>query len=180
MIEGVNGQDALTKAIKFHPGLILMDLIMPTMDGFEATKQLRQNPEAQDITVIAISASASDKTRKESFAANCDDYITKPFDLDELLDKLQRYLPLAWIYDKTHEPQSASTQAEQIIPPPEAELKPLLSFAMMGNIKGIRQWVKTSEGLDPKFTPFVNHLDQLARGYKIGEIKKFIRRYVKL
>ena len=83
IIEAVDGYDTLNKALEFHPDLILLDLIMPEMDGFEVVQHIRQRPTLHDVIVIAISAKAFQETRQESIAAGCDDFIAKPINLKE-------------------------------------------------------------------------------------------------
>ena len=79
--EAVNGQDALAQATIFSPELILMDLVMPVMDGLEATRQIRQIPAFQGVVVIGVSASALEAKRQVSLDAGCDDFLAKPSEM---------------------------------------------------------------------------------------------------
>ena len=74
------------------PDLILMDLSLPEIDGWEATKILKANPSTQPIPIIALTAHAMDGDRAKALAAGCDDYDTKPVELKRLLSKIEALL----------------------------------------------------------------------------------------
>ncbi len=88
-----NGREALTLARSERPDLILMDLNLPVLDGWEATRQLKSSPELQAIPVIALTSHAMAGDREKALAAGCDDYDTKPIDLTRLLGKISARLP---------------------------------------------------------------------------------------
>jgi CheY-like chemotaxis protein len=180
IIEAVGGRDALDKTTAFRPNLILMDLVMPDIDGFAATKQIRQIPELQGITIIAISAGTPDHTRQESLAAGCDDYIAKPFQVNDILEKLQRYLQLEWIYDETTAEVESTPLAEEpvIMPPPKAELEHLYELAMIGAIKKIQRQARSLAAQTPQFAPFAAKIDQLAGQFRLDEIQEFLEQYI--
>jgi CheY-like chemotaxis protein len=87
-----DGVDGVEQAHSWRPDLILMDLRMPRMDGFEAIKVLRSDPETADIPIIAISAWASAKHKERALDAGADEHFTKPVDLNRLLETINRYL----------------------------------------------------------------------------------------
>src|SRR5262245_22298466 len=88
----VNGADALAKVEGEAPDLILMDIGMPTMDGFEVTRRLKANPATRRIPVIALTAHASAADRQQAFAAGADEYEPKPVDFERLLGKITALL----------------------------------------------------------------------------------------
>ena len=84
----VDGQDGVTKAEEEQPDLILMDMSLPVMDGWEATQHLKKNAETAAIPVIALTAHAMSSDRDKAIEAGCDDYDTKPVDFQRLLEKI--------------------------------------------------------------------------------------------
>jgi two-component system cell cycle response regulator DivK len=87
-----DGIDGVEQAHSWCPDLILMDLRMPRMDGFEAIKLLRSDPETADIPIIAISAWASAKHKERALDAGADEHFTKPVDLSRLIETINRFL----------------------------------------------------------------------------------------
>jgi len=92
VIEAVNGQEGVSIAEKEKPELILMDLSLPVMDGWEATKVLKANTELRSIPIIALTAHAMKGDEEKALAAGCDDYLVKPLNEDELMLKIEKHL----------------------------------------------------------------------------------------
>jgi len=92
VIEAVNGQEGVELAERERPELILMDLSLPVMDGWEATRRLKANDDLRWIPVIALTAHAMVGDREKAVAAGCDDYLVKPLDEDELMARIAKYL----------------------------------------------------------------------------------------
>lgn len=92
VIEARDGQAGLDAAKHDHPGLILMDVSIPIMDGWEATRRLKADPETRDIPVIALTAHALASDQQKAIEAGCDDYIPKPAEPRVVLAAVQRYL----------------------------------------------------------------------------------------
>jgi two-component system cell cycle response regulator DivK len=92
IVEAVDGQDGLIKAAEQRPDLILMDLGMPVMDGWEATKKLKANGDLRHIPVIAITSHAMVGDEIQARQAGCDDYIPKPVDEELLIQKVKKFI----------------------------------------------------------------------------------------
>ena len=88
----VDGQAGLEMATSEGPELILMDMSLPIMDGWTATKIIKSDDKTKHIPVIALSAHAMDEHKDSAIAAGCDDYDTKPVDFNRLLSKIEPYL----------------------------------------------------------------------------------------
>jgi two-component system, cell cycle response regulator DivK len=95
----VDGRAALERAVSDMPELILMDLSLPEIDGWEATRRLKANPVTQHIPVIALTAHAMSGDREKAFDAGCDDFDTKPVELTRLLEKIDALLAPALLID---------------------------------------------------------------------------------
>ena len=87
-----NGEKGCEAAAAERPDIILMDLEMPVVDGWEATRRLKGNPQTRDIPIIALSAHALAGERDKALAAGCDEFDTKPIEFDRLVATLQRVL----------------------------------------------------------------------------------------
>jgi len=88
----VNGQEGVDLATSAKPDLILMDMSLPVLDGWEATRQMKANPETAKIPVIALTAHAMVQDKEKAMAAGCDEFDTKPVELPRLLEKINSLL----------------------------------------------------------------------------------------
>jgi two-component system, cell cycle response regulator DivK len=93
----VDGREALEKAASDTPDLILMDLSLPEIDGWEATRRLKANSVTQHIPVIALTAHAMSGDREKAMDAGCDDFDTKPVELSRLIEKIDTLLLLPFV-----------------------------------------------------------------------------------
>ena len=87
-----DGMEALEIAREHRPDLILMDIQLPVLDGYEATRRIKCNPELENIPVIAVTSYALSGDEGKAKAAGCDAYVTKPFSPRQLLEKVQEFL----------------------------------------------------------------------------------------
>jgi two-component system, cell cycle response regulator DivK len=92
VVSAVDGQTGLDSARRQAPDLVLMDMSLPVLDGWEATRQLKADSDLQKIPVIALTAHAMSGDREKALAAGCDDYDTKPIELPRLLRKIEALL----------------------------------------------------------------------------------------
>lgn len=179
--EAINGQDALEKALLFQPDAISIDLKMPVMDGFEATRQIRKEPTLDKTVIIAISASAFGEDQKKSLVAGCNDFIGKPVNFELLLERLERHLRIEWVYEyiglSAGEEEEIKEDKAMIGPPPK-EAGILFELAMRGNVKKISQQITKLEELDPKYKPYVTQLRKLANLYRMDDICDLLEPYL--
>ena len=93
IIEAENGKDALAAVTKRRPDLILMDIQIPIIDGYEVTRRIKANPALRSIPIIAVTSHAIGGGEEKARAAGCDDFVAKPFSPRQLLAKIKEYLP---------------------------------------------------------------------------------------
>ena len=184
IMEASNGQESVEKARQFRPDVILMDLVMPVMDGFEATRSIRQVNELTDVIIIVTSASAFQQDQEVSLAAGCNDFLAKPIQLDEMLEKLREHLKLEWVYEVDRRPktqehlQVSEKTAQPLVVPPAPVIKTLYEFTMQGHIDGIIEQATQLEKTDEKFKPFATELLRLANEFQVRKIRELIKPYL--
>jgi CheY-like chemotaxis protein len=93
VISAINGKEGVEKAFKEKPHLILMDILMPVMDGREATRIIRSNKKTENIPILATTAITKKSQLRECIEAGCNDYIVKPFALKKLASQIEKLLP---------------------------------------------------------------------------------------
>ena len=92
IVEAENGEEALTAAAKQRPDLILMDIHLPIMDGYEATRRIKADPTLTHVPVIAVTSYSLSGDKEKARAAGCDDFVPKPFSPRQLLAKIRQIL----------------------------------------------------------------------------------------
>jgi two-component system cell cycle response regulator DivK len=92
IMEAESGEEALAAAAKQRPDLILMDIQLPIMDGYEATRRIKADPTLTDVPVFAVTSYALSGDEKKARAAGCDDFVPKPYSPRQLLAKIRQYL----------------------------------------------------------------------------------------
>jgi len=92
VIEAVTGEEGVAAAETHRPDMILMDIQLPGLDGYEATRRIKANPDLQHIPIIVVTSYALSGDDVKAYEAGCDDYVSKPFSPRELLAKIREYL----------------------------------------------------------------------------------------
>jgi CheY-like chemotaxis protein len=88
-----DGREGIDKAVQLRPDLILLDIQLPVMDGYEVARNLRRNPELSKVPIIAVTSYAMAGDREKALESGCDGYIEKPIDPDTFLAQVNKYLP---------------------------------------------------------------------------------------
>lgn len=187
MVEAGDGLEALEKAKALRPALILMDVVMPGMDGLEATRRLREMPEFGDLPIIAVSAGASGSDAAKSLAAGANAFLSKPIDFSGLLSQIAALLNIEW---SDEVPQTQATVAghaavrtadpstETLIVPPHEEIEALHHLARLGDMRTIVQRAVHLTELDERYCPFADHLCQLAKNYRSKAVLSFVEQFL--
>jgi signal transduction histidine kinase/DNA-binding response OmpR family regulator len=160
-----DGQEALDLARHTRPDLVLMDLRMPAMNGFDAAAAIRSLAGLEAVPIIAASASSADLARAEADPGTFARSLRKPFQTEDLLEAIARMLGLTWRYAEegvAHGDEPAS--AAFVLPPPET-LEELLGLVRLGKLVRVEQIAADLERRDARLRPFARRLLELARGF---------------
>ena len=180
--QATNGREGVDKARAWKPDLIIADLVMPVMDGLEMTGKIRQLPELAETIIIASSASVFNFDRQKSCEVGCSDFLPKPVRESQLLEQLQKYLDLAWIYEaggnleRNDSPSGSLRENEEsalVIPQPD-RMRALYEAAQIGHIERIKHEATRLGQLDKRFLPFANRVVELARSFEDEAILELI------
>ncbi|MEL7355984.1 MAG: ATP-binding protein [Cyanobacteria bacterium J06560_6] len=183
MVEAVNGQEGLEKALQLVPDLIITDLAMPIMDGYELLRQLRNSTKLKNVLAIVSSASVLIIDQHKSIEAGGDDFLSKPVQFDELLQKLKNHLKLEWQYldrpPATEErAPTTSKQPQTLVPPPDDVLDRLFDLVQQGRLFEIAAVADEIEALDARYQPFAEALRPLAKQFQSDKIKALIQQFL--
>ena len=187
IIEASHGKEALDRTTIDQPDLVITDLVMPVMDGFEMIRNFRRSPKLKDIVIVVTSASAFSKDENQSLETGGNDFLPKPINFDSLLIKVQKYLDIEWIYEEINSIQTnalsemnmtnkiSPTKNDSIVLPPSEEIEILFDLAMQGNINSIIEHATKLETQNVDFIPFATELKKLANEFQIKKIKELIK-----
>ena len=180
MVEAGNGQECLDLLDAVRPDLIVMDVMMPRMDGREATRRIRQQPRFAGMPVIASSASATSEDEAQCHAAGADVFLPKPIDNDLLLKAIGDLLSLTWITAAERAPATGDVEPEPpagvVVPPPD-EIETLYQLARVGNMRSLRARADYLQNLDPRYAAFAGQLRSLTESYRSKAILALVARY---
>jgi CheY-like chemotaxis protein len=169
-----NGLECLVLLDSFKPDLILMDVMMPVMDGNETTRRIRRLPGWSDVPVVAVTASAGPEDEHRSRDAGASAFLAKPIDHDALLRTVGDLLSLKWI---TAQAAARVDEDAGMAVPPAEDIEALWQLARVGNMRQVREHAAYLRERDPAYTAFANRLDVLAQGYHSKQLAAFVTRY---
>jgi signal transduction histidine kinase/FixJ family two-component response regulator len=173
-----NGEDALKAAGEQKPDLVLLDLVMPFMDGLETARLLRADRKFDRTWIIGASALVSNSNHKSGFIEVCDDFIVKPIRIDRLLEKIGTRLGLAWETREIVLPSRetyAALDDRELPAPPSVELDELLDLAMRGDMLGVERWAAGLEERDSRYRNLAGKLKELAGSFRTKAVLALVK-----
>ncbi len=170
-----NGKEGLEKAAQFQPDLVIADLLLPAMDGFEFIKGLRALPQGKNSIVLA-GCSPLERERFNSLEVGCNDFLNQPIEADVLLNCLQKYLRIPWIYAKVRNKKLVASLSD-IVPPPYQELEKLYRASRIGDIQTILSEATRIRNLDDRYEVFSDRVLNLARNFNDEAILALLQHF---
>jgi len=159
--EAEDGEQGIEQYQSIQPDLIITDLVMPKLDGFELTRHIRQ--EDNEVVIIASSASVLENDQDRSIVCGCNDFVPKPVEMEQLLGRIQKLLDLEWIYET--QPETSKANLSELIYPPTEELTDLRQSAKLGDIGGVEDEAERLRNLDEKYGVFCDRVLALAHEF---------------
>jgi CheY-like chemotaxis protein/anti-sigma regulatory factor (Ser/Thr protein kinase) len=158
-----NGREALRQALERPPDLVLLDLVMPEMDGVETVRQMRQHKELNATRIVGVSATVTGSERKRAFAAVCDGFLGKPIQVSELLQTIGRLLQLEWDLAVPALPTESGSGRATTVPPPTvlADLRRIVERGEFGELERLLKEQVT----DGVYADFCQQMRRLAARY---------------
>jgi len=181
VIEVDNGEDGIRLAQEVHPDLIIMDMIMPGVTGFEAVQRLRAIPEFAQTPIFGASASVFAEDQQKIRLAGCDAFLEKPVVLSKLRALLETHLKVSWVYADEVETQPekvAPAEEATLTPPPQETLRALYEWAMMGDMVVVEEESARLAQTSPEYAAFARRLHQLATEFQEEAAIALIAQYL--
>ncbi|PSB49290.1 hybrid sensor histidine kinase/response regulator [Cyanosarcina cf. burmensis CCALA 770] len=184
LVEAENGREGLEKAYKFHPDLIITDLVMPLMNGFELLQKIRVSEQLSGIVAIASSASVFETNQYRSLAAGADEFLPKPIQAEILLEMLRSHLNLTWIYEQQENQivssiQDYASQPHQTELPPDEILTQLYELVRKGDLDNILTVAYQLEKLNDRYLYFAQEIIQLTENFQVKQLREKLQKYIK-
>ena len=172
--EAENGREGIAVAREFQPDAILIDLMMPVMDGKKAIAAIRQDNSLKDTTILMISANV--RSIVDSSDIKCDGFLAKPIDLEQLLKVLEQHLDLNWQSELTELNSSETNEVADFIAPDRDKLLELLELVTWGNMKDLCKQIELLEETNSQYICFAQQVRQLADNYEQNKLQKLIQK----
>ncbi|WP_280155972.1 ATP-binding protein [Piscinibacter sp. XHJ-5] len=175
MIEADNGDSAIRCVETERPDIVLMDSVMPVMDGMEAIRRLRGMEAFAELPIIVVSANASGADRQACLDAGANAFLPKPIDFERLLTEIARLLGLTWTKRSVAAPSEEPDAAAPLVAPPPQEMEELLRLARFGNMRSIRTHAQHLASLDARYRPLAARLYKLADAFETVAIVQLLK-----
>jgi PAS domain S-box-containing protein len=174
-----NGQECCRKCEEIVPDLILLDLQMPVMDGFETTLRIRGMHISQQPIIIAVTASVFENARLEAFKVGMNDFLDKPIEAESLLDAINTHLQLEWIYETAEESKPAHreekvAQPMKMLSADSPEVNTLRNLARMGNARKILEELDRIDARDSGYRVLTQKIRQFVKQYQFSKIEDLL------
>ncbi len=207
VIQSPDGHDAVARAVELAPALILMDLVMPEMDGLTAVSQIRAQPSLQKSVIFAVSASVFAADLERSLAAGFNDFLPKPVRLQRLHELLQQHLAFDWIKETktidTFSHQSLTNHTingledaaavnaaispvlvrqeilmQTPLAPSLADLQQLYTLTILGDIQSLRKHLTDLREQNIVYIPFVDEVAKYMADFQLGKLQTWLESYM--
>jgi signal transduction histidine kinase/CheY-like chemotaxis protein len=176
--EAEHGQAGLEQIQQQRPDLVITDLAMPVMDGFEMLKQLRADEALRSLKVIVSSASVAQLDQQMSLDAGGDDFLSKPVQVDDLFKVLAKHLELTWKTEEAIAQTSSKPSLSELILPSRTELEAWLDLAQSGRLKKLIEAAEQLSQQDEQYQPFVQQVVTLARQFQSEQLEELLQRHL--
>jgi len=173
IVEAASGQEALELVTKRYTQLILLDVKMPEMDGYETAAHIRNYPQLHNVRIIAVCDAMTDEIQCKCKSAGFDDHTLKPIQINHLLTTIQKHTAIEWIYEEDTSTESTEQEQSLIIPPREI-IESLYRLARQGDLMEIQTQAKQMMQENPEWTSFCNELIDFASKFMVNKLKTFI------
>ncbi len=170
------GTEALAAAEAEAPDIVLMDLVMPGMDGYEAIARLRRLPGVEDTAILAVSADVSQAARQGAVSAGADGFVPKPVFRTALLREMASVAGVEWLRTAPQEPPVEDGETA-LVPPPPDEIERLHQAARIGDLAGVRAAAEAIMVRSPESAAFCGRVLDHVRQFEIGRLKALISQY---
>ena len=179
VFQAENGLAGVQLVQSLRPDLIVMDAIMPVMDGLDATRRLRAMPQTRGVPIIIVSAGTTAEDKQNGLEVGANAFLPKPLDIDLLLAEIGSLLELTWL------PGAGDARADgtaglppRLVAPPPQELEILYGLAKTGNMRSIREHAQHLASLGDEYRGFADTLLQLAARFQSRAILDLVTQYL--
>ncbi len=190
VVQAENSTEGIAQALARQPILILMDLVMPEMDGFTAIREIRTLPALKKTVAFAVSATVFEADLAHSLAAGFNDFLPKPINLQHLHQLLEKHLTLEWVYGPnaievdqatgiSEQPPGHSRQEQLPIQSPPIEIiQQLYQMALIGDIQALRNRITALQRQSNQYHAFIDELAKPIAAYQISVVQAVLQKYI--
>lgn len=188
VIAANSGTEAIAFTSEQQPDLIILDLVMPEMDGLAVTQILRQEKASQDLPLIMVSASTLPSDESHCYQAGANAFLPKPLDFNRLLRVLEQHLHLEWITSEAAQrslgtldsstTRQTNPEPTSIVAPTRDELNQLLDLAMQGDLRELLSQLDRLQSEQSQLITFIQQIRPLAETCQLKKLKKLLRDYL--